>query len=109
MQPFSRRDILAGAAVAILPPPLAWAAGRRQEIILARMTFGPAPKGLQVGDTIVWINRDLFRHTATARDFSFDVDLPPNAEASVVLAHAGMVAVYCRFHPGMNLQLEISE
>lgn len=108
MRPFARRAVLTGAAV-ILSSPLSLAAGRRYEIILAKMKFGLAPEGLRVGDTVVWVNRDLFRHTATARDLSFDVDLAPNAEAAVVLAHPGIVAVYCRLHPGMNLQLEVSE
>jgi plastocyanin len=42
------------------------------------MKFGPASAGIRIGDTISWINRDFLKHTATARDKSFNVELPPN-------------------------------
>ena len=94
--------------MAIVPPLPVRADNRRYEIALAKMKFGSEPKNLRVGDRIVWINHDIFRHTATARDLSFDIDLLPGAEAEVVLSRRGLVAVYCRFHPGMQLQLEIA-
>jgi plastocyanin len=43
-----------------------------------KMKFGPASAGIRIGDTISWINRDFLKHTATARDKSFNVELPPN-------------------------------
>jgi plastocyanin len=77
-------------------------------IVMDKMRFGPAPSGLRVGDTIVWINRDLFRHTASARDKSFDVDLPPGKMARTRLSKPGTIAFFCRFHPGMKGQLVIA-
>ncbi|GAA0328839.1 hypothetical protein GCM10009087_43820 [Sphingomonas oligophenolica] len=49
------------------------------------MAFGAPPPDLHVGDTILWVNRDLFRHTATARDGGFDPDLSPAGTARLVL------------------------
>jgi plastocyanin len=77
-------------------------------VILAGMAFGPAPAELHVGDTIKWVNADIFQHTVTARDGAFDVDLPPKATARTVLRQAGTTGFYCRYHPGMTGRLIIA-
>ncbi|UVC11800.1 cupredoxin family copper-binding protein [Rhizobium sp. TH2] len=79
------------------------------EIAIAKMKFGPTPAELKVGDVIVWRNDDIFRHTATARDKSFDVDLPPKAEVRMTISKAGMVDYYCRFHPAMVGKLDVRQ
>ena len=79
----------------------AQAAPRIHTIVIDKMEFGPPPVSARAGDVIVWVNRDMFRHTATASDKSFDVDLPPKKEARTVLKKSGVVSYYCRFHPGM--------
>lgn len=71
-------------------------------IVIDKMAFGPSPSGLHVGDSIVWVNRDLFRHTATATDRSFNLDLSPGKSGQVTLKRAGTVAFSCTFHPGMR-------
>jgi plastocyanin len=77
-------------------------------VVIDKLQFGPLPTDLHVGDVIVWENKDIFRHTATARDDSFDVDLPAGAEGKSVLEHAGSIEFFCRFHPGMTGTLVIS-
>ena len=77
-------------------------------VVIDKMAFGALPSGLRVGDTVLWVNRDLFRHTATARDGSFNVDLMPGKSVSMVLKSPGTVAFYCTFHPGMRGQLVIA-
>ena len=79
------------------------------EIAIAKMKFGPAPAELKIGDVIVWRNDDIFRHTATARDKSFDIDLPPKAEVRMTISKAGMVDYYCRFHPAMMGKLDVRQ
>ena len=66
------------------------------------MKFGPVPAELHVGDTIIWRNNDIFEHTATAEDGSFDVDLPSKSEARMKVEAEGSFAFFCRFHPGMK-------
>lgn len=73
------------------------------------MKFGAVPSGLRVGDRVTWINKDMFRHTATAQDGSFNVDLPPGASATVVVRKAGAITVTCRYHPAMKTQLVIAK
>ncbi len=77
-------------------------------IVLDKMAFDAVPAQLHVGDTITWRNDDIFRHTATARDGSFDVDLKPKSEAVITLGAAGSVDFFCRFHPGMKGTLVIA-
>ncbi|MBY3034842.1 cupredoxin domain-containing protein [Rhizobium laguerreae] len=77
------------------------------QIAVAGMKFGSPPAELHVGDVIVWRNDDIFRHTATARDRSFDIDLPPKSEGRMTVAQAGTIDFYCRFHPAMTGKLEV--
>jgi plastocyanin len=77
-------------------------------ILIDKMRFGPVPAELHVGDTIIWQNKDIFRHSATARDKSFDVDLPSRAIVRMVIETAGTVDFFCKFHPGMKAALVIS-
>ena len=39
------------------------------------LVFAPAEVSAKVGDTIEWINKDVFAHTATARNGDFDVTI----------------------------------
>ena len=71
-------------------------------VVVDKMTFGDLPAELHVGDTITWRNDDLFRHTATAEDMSFDVDLPVKSEVLMPLTVAGEWNFICKFHPGMT-------
>jgi plastocyanin len=113
MKLHDRRFLLA-AALAALPAGLASSPGRaapaaRTYVIrLDKMKFGPLPKGLRVGDVIVWANDDFLRHTATARNGAFDVDLKPGARGRVVLKAPGEIVFYCRYHPGMTGRLVVA-
>jgi plastocyanin len=77
------------------------------QIIMENLVISPAETPAKVGDTIEWINKDVFAHTATARDGDFDVTLPPNKTMTLVLKKAGTVDYYCRFHPNMKAVLKI--
>ena len=71
-------------------------------VVIDKMVFGAMPSNLRVGDTVVWVNRDIVRHTATASDRSFDVDLAPGKSGRIKLTHAGRIGFVCKFHPGMK-------
>ena len=78
------------------------------QISMEDLVISPAEASAKVGDTIEWINKDVFAHTATARNGDFDVTLPPNKTATVVLKKAGSIHYYCRFHPNMKATLTIA-
>lgn len=77
-------------------------------VTIANMAFAPAPPELHVGDVVEFVNADIFEHSATARDGSFDLDLAPKASGRVTMTRAGSVDIYCRFHPGMTGRLAVA-
>jgi plastocyanin len=84
----------------------ATAAPRNHVVTIDKLKFGAVPGVIRVGDRIVWVNRDVFRHTATDLKGSFDVDLPPGTSKTVVIKRAGAISVTCRYHPGMRTMLK---
>jgi plastocyanin len=77
------------------------------QITMENLVIAPAETSAKVGDTIEWVNKDIFAHTATARDGDFDVTMPPKTTMTLVLKKAGTVDYYCRFHPNMKAVLKI--
>lgn len=103
--------LLAGLLLAIAGAVPATAADAAQTprvhvIVIDKMAFGPMPAGVRAGDIIEWVNRDIFEHSATARDASFDVDFKPGATVRTT-AKAGTVAFFCKFHPTMEATLVV--
>jgi len=97
---------LAAIALALLPISVP-AHAATIEITMENLVISPAEVSAKVGDTITWINKDVFAHTATAKNGDFDVKLPPNKSATSVLKKAGTVDYYCRYHPNMKATLKI--
>ena len=95
-------------AVLLMPMPPALAAPRTHTVVIDKMKFGAVPANLRAGDRILWVNKDMFRHTATAKDKSFDVDLQPGASGVSVVRKAGAISVICRYHPGMRAMLKVT-
>jgi plastocyanin len=94
-------------AIAVATPATATDVAQTQRvhvIVIDKMTFGPMPAGVRAGDIIEWVNHDIFEHSATARDGSFDVDLKPGASVRMT-AKAGTVKFFCKFHPSMQATL----
>jgi plastocyanin len=83
------------------------AATHSYTIVIDKLKFGPVPQTLHKGDAIIWDNRDMLRHSATATDHSFDADLPPGAIVKTVLRKTGAIAFVCKYHPGMRGVLQV--
>ena len=78
------------------------------QITMENLVISPAETSAKVGDTIEWINKDIFAHTATARNGDWDVTMPPKKTITLVLKTAGMTEYYCRFHPNMKATLVVA-
>ena len=94
--------LVASIAASLTAAPPAAAAPQTHVVVMDKMKFGPLPAQVRRGDVILWVNRDMFRHTATARNGSFNVDLPPNARGKTVVRAKGAIPFYCKYHPGMT-------
>ena len=69
--------------------------------------FSPAVLTVNAGDTVVWVNKDILAHTATAKDGSFDSKvIQPGKSWRFVVKRKGTVAYTCSFHP-MNGMLTV--
>ena len=99
--------LAASAGALLLAGSPAAAAPHAYTVVIEKMKFGPVPAQLHRGDSIVWVNRDFLRHTATAANHSFDVDLPAGAKARTVIKTAGTIPFACRYHPGMRGVLKV--
>ena len=78
------------------------------QITSTDLVFAPSEVSAKVGDTIEWINKDVFVHTATARNGDFDVMMPPKKIVTSVAKKAGTIEYYCRFHPNMKAVLVVA-
>jgi plastocyanin len=62
--------------------------------------FSPAALTVKAGDTIVWVNKDILAHTATAKDGAFDSKvIQPGKSWRYVVRRKGTSAYTCAFHP----------
>ncbi|MEO6056155.1 MAG: plastocyanin/azurin family copper-binding protein [Gemmatimonadales bacterium] len=91
---------LAGAAR--LPRP-ADPVARHHVVEIRGMAFHPEVVEVRRGDTVVWINRDIVPHTATAsRTEEWTTGpLSQGAQGTLVPDRRGDEAYFCEFHPTM--------
>ena len=101
----SRRILLTALALGAIAVP---AHAATIQVVMENLVVSPAEVSARVGDTIEWINKDVFAHTATARNGDFDVSIPPKKTVTSVLTKAGTVEYYCRFHPNMKAVLTVA-
>lgn len=83
------------------------AAPRTYTIVIDKLKFGPAPAEVHKGDVLIWSNHDILRHSATAANHAFDVDLPPGASKRMALTKSGIFPFFCRYHPGMRGSISV--
>jgi len=91
------------AAAALLTVPAAAKAPPKAHVIEIRdLAFTPVTLKAEVGDTVTWVNADIFRHSATASDYAFNLDLAPGSRGSAVMSKPGVIRFICRYHPDMK-------
>jgi plastocyanin len=106
-------------AVAVASLGLAGAAASSGKVNTAAKTFvvtvqitGFEPPTLTVasGDRITWVNKDLFPHTATADNKTFDSrSIAPAGAWTFVAGKPGTFAYTCIFHPTMKGIINVHE
>ncbi len=74
-------------------------------VTIKNLKFQPATIHAHVGDQVKWTNGDFVRHSASAVDKSWNVELPPNGRGTVTLQHTGTMSYFCRYHPNMRAQI----
>ena len=92
---------LAGLVLAAALLPLA-AHAETQTVTIEGMQFKPQVITVKRGDTIVWRNRDVVPHTATAAGLFDSGGIANGKSWSHVAAKAGKHDYVCTYHPGMK-------
>jgi plastocyanin len=103
----SEPDTLLASLIVLAAASSPDAAARTYQTAIDQLKFGPLPPALKRGDTIRWINRDLFRHSVTARGGSVDLDLLAG-KTGIMLKQAGTIRLFCKYHPGMAASLIVT-
>jgi plastocyanin len=100
---------LAGACGAGAGP--AAAPGRKPQThtiaIVDATTYQPKDLVVQAGDTVVWVNKDLIPHTATAKGTFDSQMIPAGASWTYTASKKGVTNYACLFHPTMTGNLEV--
>ena len=97
------------AAIAFSPWLESEAANERRTAVEIRgFKFVSETPAVRPGDVIVWVNRDIVPHTATAKDDSWDSGLiKPGGEWQMVVGRDTAQDYFCRFHTSMIARLDI--
>ncbi len=81
-------------------------AGRTHTVIIEGTAFTPDTLKMAAGDTVQWVNKDPFPHTATSTGGAFDsktIDVEKSWK--VRLAKKGEYDYVCALHPTMKARL----
>jgi plastocyanin len=79
-------------------------------ITIQGMRFIPANLEVNVGDTVIWDNQDVVRHTATSARKSFDSgEIKAGASWKHVARKAGSYPYVCAYHPTMKARLVVRQ
>jgi len=72
-------------------------------VTIDAMKYLPDRLTVRAGETVVWVNKDLFPHTVTEVNGRFDShEIKPNASWRYVAKKTGDFAYVCTLHPSMK-------
>jgi plastocyanin/uncharacterized membrane protein len=84
--------------------------GSPQTVVIRQMHFEPSTLNVKAGDKVEWKNEDIFSHTVTANDGTFDSGLiAPGSSWQTTISKTGMLAYHCRPHPNMTAELLVEQ
>ena len=93
------------AVAAIASATAAYAA--EHTIVMEGVKFEPAELTVERGATVLWVNKDPFPHTATARGAFDSKEIAPGKSWKWIARRAGSYDYVCTLHPGMKGKLTV--
>ena len=90
--------LLSGAAVA---------APATHTVTIDGLKFDPDPLTVNRGDTVVWVNKDPFPHTVTAKGTFDSHEITAGKSWKYVAKKAGEYGYVCTLHPNMHGTLTV--
>lgn len=101
------RSLRAVIAPALLVFMVAPASAATVTVVIDRMQFSPPIVTARRGDTVVWVNRDMVPHTATAAEAFDSRTIAPGTSWTYVARAAGRYDYACTLHPTMKATLRV--
>ena len=97
------------AAVLLTPAQTVWAADKptTHTIVMQATSYAPLALTVKRGDTVVWVNKDPFPHTATSAGHFDSKSIAAGASWKYKANKVGDFAFTCIFHPNMNGTLKV--
>lgn len=91
---------------------LAWSgstlgAATTHTVVMEATSYTPQMLTVKRGDTVVWVNKDPFPHTATAAGAFDSKSIPAGGTWKYTARQVGNHAYTCTFHPNMKGRLII--
>ena len=98
-------SMTAGAAPGVTRPA---AAAKTHTVTIEGTAFNPADLTVSAGDTVIWVNKDFYPHTATSKKGGFDSDdIAPEKSWKYVAKKKGDFPYNCSIHPSMKATLHV--
>ena len=109
------RRIAAAAALTLLASGMLGRVGgaasgggpKTHTVTIEATSFKPDRLTVAVGDTVVWVNKDPFPHTATAAGAFDSGGIDPEKSWKFLPAKKGSFDYICTFHPTMKARLTV--
>jgi plastocyanin len=76
-------------------------------VVIEGLKFVPQTLTVKRGDTVVWINKDPYPHTATAKGAFDSGSIAEGASWKYTARRAGEHPYLCTFHPNMKAILRV--
>ena len=77
-------------------------------VTIENLQFNPAELKVHRGDRVIWVNKDFFPHTATAKDKTFDSgSIDANGSWTFTAEKTGDHPYGCNFHPTMKGEIHV--
>jgi plastocyanin len=76
-------------------------------VVIDGTNYAPATLTVKRGDTVVWINKDPFPHTVTAKGVFDSHDIAASRSWKYTARKAGEFAYICTLHPTMKATLKV--
>ena len=103
------RVVLIGAAafVCLGTAAVGTAAAATHTVVIEGVKFEPESLTVNRGDTIVWVNKDPFPHTVTAKGAFDSHDIAAGKSWKYTARKSGEFPYVCTLHPNMHGMLTV--
>jgi plastocyanin len=76
-------------------------------VVIEGAAYAPEALSVKRGDTVVWVNKDPFPHTVTAKGAFDSHDIAPGKRWEYTARKSGEYPYACTLHPNMKGTLDV--